>query len=219
MPFASPPRGEGIWQLPLLTPPEPRLRTAGPLWSFGSIHLGSAEEPPWPGGVPSRQAWLSRWQEEGPCRGCSSPGYLPLPGTAGLRGNLRVRRNMWGTLAGWECVSKRFNRRASCPAGLFSKSSVHGSPWFSVKGSFWCSQVKHICFQEPPAWERMLSWPLQCHRLEEGFFPRMCSGCWQHLSKAQKHHDQNHNHLMPIYTLPWNQTRWADWGLFPKRWL
>lgn len=46
--------------------------------------------------------------------------------TLSLLGNLRVGRNIWGTLAGWECVSKRFNGRASRPAGLFSWA-LHGS--------------------------------------------------------------------------------------------
>lgn len=105
-----------------------------PPWQRGGAAVG------W--GCPF-QAGVARWREEGPCRGCSSPSYLPLPATVGVRGNLGVGRNMWGTLAGWECVSGRFNRRAGCPAGSFSKSSVHGFPWLGVKGSFCFSQVKH----------------------------------------------------------------------------
>lgn len=93
----------------------------------------------WRSGVgwmcPSRQAWPARWGGRSLQR-VLQPQLPSLPGAVGLRGHRRVGRNTGGTLAGRGCVSKRFNRRASCLAGLFSRSSVHGSPWFGVKGKF-----------------------------------------------------------------------------------
>lgn len=133
MPFTSPPRGEGVRQLPLLTSPEPRLGTAGPLWPFGSIHLGSVERRR--GLDVSLQAGVAG-RRKVPAEGAPAPATFPCLAqwvcvdTDGWRG---TRRGPWQV---WGCVSKRFNRRASCLAGLFSRSSVHGSPWLGVKGKF-----------------------------------------------------------------------------------
>lgn len=69
-------------------------RTSLTFWLHPPWQCGEAA---WAGCVPA--GWRGR-EKEGPCRGCSSPSYLPLPGAVGLRGHRRVQRNTAGTLAG-----------------------------------------------------------------------------------------------------------------------
>lgn len=91
----SPPSRAGAWQFPLLSHPQPKLRKAKQSFlAFWLTPISSLrEEPRWdsvggdgecvsgrslPGPAAGRPA--RRWGQ-GPCRGCSSPGYLP-PGSA-----------------------------------------------------------------------------------------------------------------------------------------
>lgn len=129
----------------------PAADTAWAMALHSRTSLTFSLHPPWRCGEgavgwrrPLQAGVETRWREEGPCRGCSSPSYLPLPGTVGLRGNLRWEGIYGGS---WQAG----NRKASRTAGLFSRTSVHGSPRFGVKGSFCCSQVKLDVFQEPLA--------------------------------------------------------------------
>lgn len=148
--LSIPSQRRGHLAAPSADPPWAKaLHCGSSLEVWSSIHPGSAEKPRWAAGVPPRPAWLARWWEQGPCRGCSSPSYLPLPGsgvceeTYGWEG---TRGRPWQ--AG-NALARDLTGGPVAQQVCFAEVQLMAFPWFGIKGSFCRSQVKHNCFQEP----------------------------------------------------------------------
>lgn len=121
--------------------------------------------------------------KEGPCRGCSSPSYLPPHATVGLRGNRRAGRTRGGPWQAGNVLARHLTGGPVAQQACFPEVQY----MVRCKGKFLLHSSKTPGFSGAPSIGKDANWLLQCCRSEEGYFPRICSGCWQHLSKAQKH--------------------------------